>query len=81
MTSWADQVSLFALAISTFGVIDVVVANAGVAEVGQFDVVGDAWNAEPRKPTLKTVDINMKGLLYSKWWIFVLERKVRLMCS
>ena len=65
VTSWEDQVSLFAFAVATYGVVDVVVANAGIPEVGPLDNVGDALFAQPQKPTLKTVDVNTTGLIYS----------------
>ncbi len=45
------------------GSIDYVFANAGVSEVGNF-LEKDA--GEPVKPTLKTIDINLVGTLYSK---------------
>ncbi|EJD37186.1 NAD(P)-binding protein [Auricularia subglabra TFB-10046 SS5] len=62
VTSWEEQVALFALAQSSFGRVDVVVANAGIGESGpeQFHDTD-----ELRKPDLKTIDVNVVGLLYT----------------
>ncbi|GAA5821555.1 hypothetical protein JCM11251_000907 [Rhodosporidiobolus azoricus] len=49
VTSWEEQNALFKLAFSTYGLIDVVFANAGITSV------------EP-KPDLRTLDINLSGV-------------------
>jgi len=55
---------MFELAISLFGGVDIVVPNAGVAEIGRFDTM--KWsNGKPIKPTTKTLDINLLGVLYT----------------
>lgn len=43
--------------------MDVVCANAGVSEIGSFLEAG-AEDGEPKKPGLKTLDINLVGTLY-----------------
>jgi hypothetical protein len=43
------------------------VPNAGVAEIGRFDTM--KWsNGKPIKPTTKTLDINLLGVLYSMYF-------------
>ena len=34
VTSWADQLALFQLAVTTFGDVDIVIPNAGIGEKG-----------------------------------------------
>ncbi|ORY72435.1 hypothetical protein BCR35DRAFT_307723 [Leucosporidium creatinivorum] len=62
---WDSQVAMFRLAINTYSVVDVVVANAGVTEIpGWFDEkLGE--NEEPVKPPMATVDINLLGASYT----------------
>lgn len=45
------------------GSIDYVFANAGVSEIGTFLKREDG---DPVKPTMKTIDINLIGTLYSE---------------
>lgn len=66
VTKWADQVALFKFAIDTYGRVDVVVANAGVGEIGQFDPFGEIKQKEPTKPVMVTPNVNMTGVLYSE---------------
>lgn len=49
----------------TFGSVDVVCANAGVSEIGHF-LEKEEEGEEPRKPGLKTLDINLTGTLFCK---------------
>ncbi|KPV72832.1 uncharacterized protein RHOBADRAFT_46422 [Rhodotorula graminis WP1] len=58
VTSWESQVALFDHAIATFGRIDVVVANAGVFEMGSF--LDDEVDADGKltKPDLGTIDVD-----------------------
>lgn len=67
VTNWADQVALFKFALDTYGQIDIVVANAGVAEVGEFDPFGDIKEKEPTKPIMVTPNVNVTGVLYSEY--------------
>jgi NAD(P)-dependent dehydrogenase (short-subunit alcohol dehydrogenase family) len=65
---WEDQLSLFQLAIKTFGHIDVVVANAGTTELGAYTAVAAAAvDGVPTKPNLKTLEVNLIGVLYSEF--------------
>jgi len=64
VTDWDSQLALFELGISSFGAIDVVVANAGISEAGSFfnpRVVG----GKPEKPKTTTLNVNINGAIYS----------------
>jgi len=51
----------------TYRHIDVVIPNAGVSELGSFTAVrSQVVNGEPTKPSLKTLEVNLFGVLYSK---------------
>ncbi|KAK0462630.1 uncharacterized protein EV420DRAFT_1265343 [Desarmillaria tabescens] len=63
-TTWDDVVALFDLAVKTYGDVDIVVANTGVTEVGQFKQLSFDSNGKPVKPDLTTVDVNLVGVLY-----------------
>ncbi|KAG4429643.1 hypothetical protein IFR05_014878 [Cadophora sp. M221] len=54
VSKWEDQVELFKTAASFTGKIDYVVANAGICNEN-----------EPTEPNLKTIDVNLKGALYT----------------
>ncbi len=63
-------VALFKLAIATYGTINIVVANAGVTEVSQFGTINLVKNPadgelEPKKPDLKTVEVNLISVMHS----------------
>lgn len=62
VSSWDEQKAVFAEIHKEIGSIDYVFANAGVSEVGNF-LQKDS--GEPVRPTLKTIDINLVGTLYS----------------
>ncbi|GAA98000.1 uncharacterized protein L969DRAFT_16206 [Mixia osmundae IAM 14324] len=67
VTSWQSQVDLFKLAERTYGKVDIVFANAGVTEKlhpgFEDDVIGA--DGELTKPDLRTLDINLIGVLYT----------------
>ncbi len=44
--------------------MDIVCANAGIVEAGKFLEVDEA---EPKRPNLGTLDINLSGTLYCKF--------------
>lgn len=64
ISSWDEQRAVFADVYKETGSIDYVFANAGVSEVGNFL---EKDTGEPVKPTLKTIDINLVGTLYSEF--------------
>ncbi|KAH8803278.1 15-hydroxyprostaglandin dehydrogenase [Xylogone sp. PMI_703] len=59
---WDNQKQVFEEVYQEFGNIQVVFANAGITERGEFV---KEKNEEPTKPVLKTLDINLYGTLYS----------------
>lgn len=63
--SWDDQNALFDHAYKKYGHINIVVANAGVTELGHFDQYTLGVNGLPDKPLLKTLDINVTGVIYT----------------
>lgn len=65
VTSWDDQVALFELGFKKFGNIDIVLPNAGISEVGMFDHRLEDGDGGPTKPNLKTLDVDLIGVLYT----------------
>jgi NAD(P)-dependent dehydrogenase (short-subunit alcohol dehydrogenase family) len=65
VTVWEDQVAAFEAAITEYGKVDVIVANAGVAEIGQFLGAPLGEDGKPVKPNLTTLDVNLTGVVYS----------------
>jgi NAD(P)-dependent dehydrogenase (short-subunit alcohol dehydrogenase family) len=68
ISSWDEQKAVFSEIYRDMGSIDYVFANAGVSEVWNFL---ERDSGEPVKPILKTVDINLVGTLYSKFYFGV----------
>jgi len=64
ISSWEIQAGVFKEIHDESGSIDLVFANAGVSEVGKF-LEEENEGEGPRKPVLKTLDINLTGTLYS----------------
>lgn len=62
ISNWDEQKAVFEQIYNEVGSIDIVFANAGVSEFGKFLDI----EAEPTKPNLKTLDINLMGTLFSK---------------
>ncbi|KAF9067464.1 hypothetical protein BDP27DRAFT_1422887 [Rhodocollybia butyracea] len=65
VTDWDELVALYELAMTKFGSVDVVVANAGVGEVGGLLKHPPNEERPLAKPRTTTVDVNLTGLLYS----------------
>jgi NAD(P)-dependent dehydrogenase (short-subunit alcohol dehydrogenase family) len=67
VTSWDDQVALFALGHSTFGSIDIVLPNAGINEIGLMVDVSppDDGPDRPTPPDLTTLNVDLIGVLYT----------------
>ncbi|KAF7867368.1 hypothetical protein EAF04_005451 [Stromatinia cepivora] len=64
VTKWEDQLQLFAEAALFAGKVDYVVANVGICLNDEiFTFAGK--DQEPTKPDLTTVDVNLKGALYT----------------
>ncbi|KAF8637310.1 hypothetical protein AX16_010839 [Volvariella volvacea WC 439] len=65
VVQWEDQVALFDLAISTFGVVDIVIPNAGVSEMGNFHRFNRTEDGKPAPPKLTTIQVNLIGVIYT----------------
>ncbi|KIW87176.1 uncharacterized protein Z519_12287 [Cladophialophora bantiana CBS 173.52] len=66
VTSWDDQYAMFRAAkeISPSKSIDVVIANAGITGPDPI-FYGEEPDEEPKKPTLKVLDVNVNGAIYT----------------
>jgi NAD(P)-dependent dehydrogenase (short-subunit alcohol dehydrogenase family) len=76
VTDWQSQASLFkeAVRLSPHGGIDCVVANAGIAgKEPLHDPNKNLDIAEPKKPNLAVINVNLIGVLYTTylalWWL------------
>ncbi len=68
VTNWQSQVNFFkqATKLSTHGGIDTVVANAGIGDSEmKYELPEDLDAAEPSPPSLKVIDVNLTGVLYT----------------
>ncbi len=61
-SSWEEQLSAFQDIHQTQGRIDIVLANAGVSE--RSSLIEDTGDC-PKKPDLRTLNVNLVGLIYS----------------
>ncbi|KAF9778396.1 NAD(P)-binding protein [Thelephora terrestris] len=64
VTSWEDQLNLFQTAFDAFGPADVVVANAGINETGDY-TTPKVKDGKLEKPTMTTIDVNLMGTAYT----------------
>jgi NAD(P)-dependent dehydrogenase (short-subunit alcohol dehydrogenase family) len=66
VTKWDDQTRLFreAVAFSSTGKVSYVVANAGISRQDQVFARPEP-DQEPAEPDLKTMEVNIKGTLYT----------------
>jgi len=68
VTIWQSQVDFFrkAVELSPNGRLDQVVANAGIEEAGtKLNEPQNLDQEEPPEPQFKTIDVNLKGVLYT----------------
>lgn len=73
VTSYQQQLQLFAVAEESFGGIDIVVANAGISD--PHDVFDPSVNLQD-EPSLKEIDVNLKGVIYTaKIGMFYLRKR------
>lgn len=62
VTSWESQAKAFAEVVAQQGRVDIVCANAGVAEKGAFLEPSE----QPTKPNMVSCNVNFNGVLYSR---------------
>jgi NAD(P)-dependent dehydrogenase (short-subunit alcohol dehydrogenase family) len=63
VSSWESQYTAFEEVHSEYGSIDIVIANAGIAEIGKLiDFDEETVSA----PNLKTLNVNLTGVLFCK---------------
>lgn len=70
ITEWSQMTNLFKTANSTFGQVDIVVANAGVIEsrsVLDFENVDENGDLVESREGSRVIDINLKGTLNSAY--------------
>ncbi|GAA6011262.1 hypothetical protein JCM10207_008281 [Rhodosporidiobolus poonsookiae] len=66
VVSWEEQVKMFRHGVDTYGCIDVVIVNAGIAEGGaNLMDLRAGKDGEPSKPKTLTLDVNVTGAMYS----------------
>ncbi|CAD6893682.1 unnamed protein product [Tilletia laevis] len=65
VTNWEDQLAAFQAAEKHYGSISVVVANAGITDVEMFYDDASEDVAVPKRPNLATIDVNIKGVVYT----------------
>lgn len=66
MSSWPDLLALFDAGWKRFGSLDIVLANAGINEVG--NILEDRYDSETgqlKPPVLQTLDVNLLGVIYT----------------
>ena len=66
VSSWENQVAAFKEVYQKHGSIDIVMANAGISEQGSTSAI-NLKEAEPSKPRLKVLDVNLTGVIYSEF--------------
>ncbi|KAJ8081541.1 hypothetical protein PM082_007386 [Marasmius tenuissimus] len=67
VTVWNELVDMYEAAMREFGAVDIVVANAGIGEVGgccKFPIQVDE-NGRPEQPGVRTIEVNLVGTLYT----------------
>jgi NAD(P)-dependent dehydrogenase (short-subunit alcohol dehydrogenase family) len=67
VTDYQSQCALFtrALELSPTKSLHTVIANAGVGEVGDFIQPSTSLECDPPEPDLTTLDVNVKGVIYT----------------
>lgn len=64
VSCWKDQLALFKQAITKNGRLDIVFANAGIAEGEMaFEDRVDPTTGDPIEPTWSTINVNLKGMM------------------
>lgn len=76
ISNWEEQATVFKNVYAKAGSVDLLCANAGVTEIGKF-CEQEEEGEEPRKPSLKTVDIDLIGTLYCELKVFMSCAKIQ----
>ncbi|GFF54040.1 bacilysin biosynthesis oxidoreductase BacC [Aspergillus lentulus] len=63
VSSWESQAAAFEKVVAKQGHIDIVFANAGITQKG--DLLADIHDVKPSKPELRTLDVNLVGVIYT----------------
>ncbi|RHZ44197.1 putative short chain dehydrogenase/reductase [Aspergillus thermomutatus] len=63
VSAWESQAAAFDKAYAEQGHIDIVFANAGITQKG--DLLANIHDAKPSKPELRTLDVNLIGVIYT----------------
>jgi NAD(P)-dependent dehydrogenase (short-subunit alcohol dehydrogenase family) len=66
VSSWPDLLALFAAGWKRFGSLDIVLANAGINEIG--NILEDRFDLETGQlepPVLQTLSVNLLGVIYT----------------
>lgn len=66
VSSWDDQAAAFKDVHEKCGCIDIVMANAGISEQGSTTAI-DLREEEPTEPRLGAIQVNLIGVVYSKF--------------
>ncbi|PKX96034.1 putative short chain dehydrogenase/reductase, partial [Aspergillus novofumigatus IBT 16806] len=63
VSSWESQAAAFENVLAAQGHIDIVFANAGITQKG--NLLANIHDAKPSKPELRTLDVNLVGVIYT----------------
>ncbi|KIW95799.1 uncharacterized protein Z519_02863 [Cladophialophora bantiana CBS 173.52] len=63
LADWDSQAAMFKEAYNWRGRVDICVANAGIDEKERFYTIPEV-NAEPQKPNLKVIDVDLLAVVY-----------------
>lgn len=64
VSSWESQAAAFEKVYARHGRVDIVFANAGISREG--NILPEKGDGRPVKPNLKTLNVNLVGVVYSK---------------
>lgn len=64
VSSWESQATAFEKVYARQGRVDIVFANAGISREG--NILPEKGDGGPVKPNLKTLDVNLVGVIYSE---------------
>ncbi|THU85954.1 NAD(P)-binding protein [Dendrothele bispora CBS 962.96] len=65
ITVWNEVVDMYELTIKHYGAVDIVVASAGVTQIGDFSKVEFDEKGRPKPPELITLNIDLIGSMYT----------------